>query len=410
VLVKRSLMQFPLCSLNLERMLTMIDLERIASADRFAIRGELVIGSSLVPGAVVIEGERIEAIVHSPRNGELPEPTFDAEIIAPGLIDLQVNGGFGVEVGSEPATLRHLADCLPTTGVTAFLPTVITSPATSYDETFTAFTASADAQGARPLGLHLEGPFLSPVRAGAHRQDLIAAADDALFDQLLASTALRAMTLASERPGAAARIQRLLERGVLVSLGHTDASYEEVIAAIDRGATMMTHLYNAMSPFEHRAPGAVGAALLDERVAVGLIADGVHSHPASLQLAFRAKGSTGIALVTDMMAAAGMPPGSYELGGRPVTVDATSARLADGTLAGAVITMDEAIRNMVRWTDAAPAQAIAMASETPARLLGLKDRGRLSSGYRADLVLFDRSLQIQATIIAGQIYDPASHN
>ena len=168
------------------------------------------------------------------------------------------------------------------------------------------------------LGLHLEGPFLAPGKKGAHTLDAIEAADDALFDELLAEDAVRLVTLAPERPGALDRIARLVERGVLVSLGHSDATFEQFEAGIDAGARMATHLFNAMSQLDSRAPGAVGAALVDERVTVGLIADGVHTHPANLVLAARAKGTHGIALVSDMMAAAGMPPGQYSLNDIPV--------------------------------------------------------------------------------------------
>lgn len=386
--------------------MTVNDLSTLSGQERFAICGDLVIDGTLIPGAVVVEDARITAIVPQPRRGNLPEQTIAADIVAPGLIDLQVNGGFGVEVGDDPAAIHHLSLCLPTTGVTAFVPTVITSPAAHYDAVFDAFSRIGHVPGARPLGLHLEGPFLSTTRAGAHLPDWIDQADDDLFNRLVFSNALRLMTLAPERPGATDRIRRLCERGVLVSLGHSDATYDDFVAGIDAGATMVTHLFNAMSPFEHRAPGAIGGALVDERVTVGLIADGVHCHPASLQLAVNAKGPARIALVTDMMAAAGMPPGTYALGGRPVTVDATSARLPDGTLAGAVITLDAAIRFLVGASTATPAEAISMASEVPARLLGAPDFGRLVPGYRADLALFDRSLQIAGTIIGGQVMTP----
>ncbi len=190
-------------------------------------------------------------------------------------------------------------------------------------------------------------------------------------------------------------------RGVLISLGHTDATYEQFVAGIDAGARMATHLYNAMSPFGHRAPGAIGAALLDDRVTVGLIADGVHSHPASLGLAFRMKRASHVALVSDMMAAAGMPPGVYALGGRDVFVDGASARLADGTLAGSLLMMDQAVRNMVQWTDATPVDALRMASEIPARLIG--HGGSLAIGADADLVLLDEDFRVRATIIKGEV-------
>ena len=164
--------------------------------------------------------------------------------------------------------------------------------------------------GARVLGLHLEGPFLAPGKKGAHALDAIEAADDALFSELLAEESVRLVTLAPERAGALDRIARLVERGVLVSMGHSEATFEQFEAGIDAGARMATHLFNAMSQLDSRAPGAVGAALVDERVTVGLIADGIHTHPANLALTARAKGIGGIALVSDMMAAAGMPPGT----------------------------------------------------------------------------------------------------
>jgi N-acetylglucosamine-6-phosphate deacetylase len=368
----------------------------------YAVRGELAIGGGLARGAVVVAGERIDAVVRDPRDNDLPETVIGAAIVAPGLIDLQVNGGFGVEVGAEPAAIRHLAARLPATGVTAFLPTVISSSPEHYRRVFEAFAAARPAPGARPLGLHLEGPFLAPARAGAHRRDLIEAADDTLFASLLAGEGLRLMTLAPERPDALGCIRRLRERGVVVSLGHTDATYEEFVAGVDAGATMATHLYNAMSPFAHRAPGAIGAGLVEDRITVGLIADGVHSHPASLRLVVRAKGWHRIALVSDMMPAAGLAPGRYEFGGQPVIVDAVSAKRADGTLAGSIVTLDQAVRNAVRWTGATPAEAIAMASEVPARLLALADAGRIAVGYLADLALFDGDLNVEATIVGGE--------
>jgi N-acetylglucosamine-6-phosphate deacetylase len=375
---------------------------RPEAEEPYAIRGDVLLGSELVPGAIVVVDGRIAEVLRAPHDGDLPERVHEAPIIAPGLIDLQVNGGYGVEVGEDPDALRHLAGRLPATGVTAFLPTVVSAEADSYARVFPAFDSAREADGARLLGLHLEGPFLSPARKGAHRPELIEAADDDLFAELLRSDTLRLMTLAPERPGATARIAALRERGVVVSLGHSDATYEEFVAGIDAGATMATHLYNAMSPFRHRAPGAIGAALTDDRVAIGLVVDGVHSHPASVRLALRAKGVERVALVTDMMAAAGMPPGDYALGGQRVLVDRTSARLGDGTLAGAILTLDQAVRNAVAWGGASTGEALRMASEVPARLLGLGNAGRLVVGGEADLVLLDELLTVQATIIGGR--------
>lgn len=380
----------------------MVDQERRTLPARYAIQGELAIDGSLTPGAVVVAGATIEAIHRDPRDGDLPEVVIDAPLVAPGLIDLQVNGGFGVEVGVETAALRELSRRLPETGVTAFLPTLISSEAAVYRAAFAAFDDAASAPGAVILGFHLEGPFLSPRWKGAHRLAPIEHAQPGLVDELLAGARVRLMTLAPERPDALALIRRLRDEGIVVSLGHTDATHSQFIAGVDAGAIMATHLFNAMSAFQHRAPGAAGAALTDDRVTVGLIADGVHSHPASLRLAFRAKGPTRIALVSDMMPAAGMPPGLYELGGQPVTVDGVSARLADGTLAGSIMTLDAAVRNSVRWMGATPAEAIAMAAETPADVLGLTDRGRIRPGFAADFALFDPDLHVVATIIGGQ--------
>jgi N-acetylglucosamine-6-phosphate deacetylase len=371
----------------------------------FAVRGQLAIGGALEAGAVVVDDDRIVEVLRSPRNCALPAQIIDTAIVAPGLIDLQVNGGFGVDVGSDPDALLMLGRRLPESGVTAYLPTLISSSATAYRAAFAAFEtflADDDRRGAHALGFHLEGPFLSPERKGAHPLSAIAQGDSRLFDELLECDRLRLMTLAPERSGGLERIRRLRQRGIHVSLGHTDATFEEFAAGVEAGAEMATHLYNAMSPFEHRAPGSIGGALTDDRVTVGLIADGVHCHPASLRLAVRAKGPARIALVTDMMAAAGMPAGRYALGGQTVLVDGQEARLEDGTLAGAIVFLDQAMRNMVRWAGVTPAEAISMASEVPMRLLGLADRGRIISGGIADLVLFDEQLEVAATIVGGR--------
>jgi N-acetylglucosamine-6-phosphate deacetylase len=372
---------------------------------RFAVRGQLAIDGVLEAGAVVVEDDRINEVLRAPRAGALPSLIIDSAVVSPGLIDLQVNGGFGVEVGPDPGALSTLARRLPESGVTAYLPTLVSSSPATYRAAFSAFEtffAAGATSGARALGFHLEGPFLSPERKGAHPLSAIEQADRRLFDESLGCAWLRLMTLSPERPDGLERIRRLRGRGILVSLGHTDATLEEFVAGVDAGAEMATHLYNAMSPFHHRAPGSVGGALSDDRVTVGLIADGIHSHPASLRLAVRAKGIERIALVTDIMAAAGMPAGRYALGGQSVVVDDQTARLEDGTLAGAAVFLDQAIRNMVRWTGVTPAEAISMATEVPKRLLCLADRGRIIAGSIADLVLFDENLEVVTTIVSGR--------
>jgi len=347
----------------------------------------------------VVRAGRIAAILRRPRRGDLPHRVIDAGIVAPGFIDLQVNGGFGAEVGAggTPA-LRLLGERLPSTGVTGFLPTLVSSPPGAIEDCL-ADVARADTTGARLLGLHLEGPLLSPGRAGAHDREIIAAARAADLARLADHPSLRLVTLAPERPGALDLVHQLAAGGKLASIGHTDASFEQATAAFDAGATLATHLFNAMPPLGHRAPGAAGAALLDDRVTCGVIPDSVHLHPATLRLALRAKGPERIALITDAIAAAGMPPGDYRLGGLAVRSDGVAARLADGgALAGSLLTMDRAVRNLAAVAGAAT--ALRLAGEVPARVLGLP--GRLARGAPADLVLLDDELRVQATIVAGE--------
>ena len=397
--------------------------------NRYAVTGRLLIDGRLTPGALVVEGGRIvEVRAGEPDDlGELPAARLDADVVSPGLVDLQVNGGFGHEVGPDPDALRALAARLPATGVTTFLPTVVSAPAAHYRAVAAAWVAArgeagagetggtraargeagaGGLPGARMPGLHLEGPLLAPSRRGAHAAAPVAAADvtlDEVLEELLAAGVVRVVTLAPERPGALARIRRLRKAGVTVSLGHTDATFDQMIAGIDAGATLVTHLYSAMSPFHHRAPGAVGAALTDDRVAVALIADGVHAQAPALALALRAKGPSRIVLTTDAVSAAGAPSGRYLLGGVPVISDGEAVRLADGTLAGSTLTMDRAVRTMVSLGGARLEDALAMASTIPAATMGLAQAGRIAVGGVADLALWSKELDIAATIVGGEL-------
>lgn len=360
-----------------------------------AFSGRILMPDGTRSGTLTVEQGRIAAIEEGARGRPVAW-------IAPGLIDLQVNGAFGVDLASEPERLAELAARLPATGVTGFLPTLISSTADAFEDWAARISGAAAAgAGARVLGLHLEGPFLSPERRGAHDGELIRAADAACFERMLALPGLRLVTLAPERPGALERIARLVARGVAVSLGHTAADHDQMRAGFDAGARLVTHLYNAMTGFSHRAPGALGAALLDRRAVLGLIADGVHAAPPAVELAARVAGAGRIALVTDAMAAAGMAPGGYRLAGQAVTVDRDSARLADGTLAGSTLTLDRAVRNMAAWSGLGPEAALRMASEVPARGLGLA-AGVIEIGAAADLVLLDGELAVEATLVGGR--------
>jgi len=369
----------------------------------FAVRGQLLSGTHLERGTIVIEHGTISNIYRDTlRNGNLPTRVIDADIIAPGLIDLQVNGAIGREVGPNSGDIEAISRWLPSTGVTSWLPTVVTADAALYPQVFRAWSSIDTHAGAVPLGWHLEGPFLSPLRKGAHQLRYIEAANDELFDSWLDEPSIRLVTLAPERAGGLERIRSLVEQGIVVSVGHTDATYDELIAGLDAGAIKATHLFNAMSVMHHRHPGAMIATMVDDRITAGLIPDGVHSHPATIRLAIRAKGIDRIVIVSDMMSACGFGPGKYGIGGQEVTVDEASARLADGTLAGSVLTMDQAVRNLADWTEVTIPEALHMATAVPATVLGDATRGKLVVGARADLSLWNSDLEITGTFGKGR--------
>jgi N-acetylglucosamine-6-phosphate deacetylase len=257
------------------------------------------------------------------------------------------------------------------------------------------------AAGARILGLHLEGPFLAPARKGAHDPDNLRPPDPGVLRELLAGP-VRLMTLAPELPGAVEAVEQIVAAGAVASAGHTDATYDELLRAADAGLTLGTHLFNAMSGLHHREPGTAGALLADPRLRTGIIADGIHVHPAALRIAHASKGADGLVLVTDAMEAAGMPDGDYELSGRQVRVEDGVARLDDGTLAGATATMDEVVRRMARFLDLRIEDVIPMATRTPARALGLEHSGEIAPGADADLVLLDADGGVQETIVGGE--------
>jgi N-acetylglucosamine-6-phosphate deacetylase len=378
----------------------------VDSGGLFSVRGRLLLDGRLTQGIVVVQNGLIIEVRTGDLASNLPTPRVSAHYVSPGLIDLQINGAFGHEVGGDGAALAALAAALPATGVTSFLPTLVSGSAESYRAGAAALRAASQAPGARRLGLHLEGPLLSPKRVGAH--DPAAVADGAatlgaVLDELIAADVLRVVTIAPERRGALALIRRMRDAGVIASLGHTDATFTELVAGVDAGASFVTHLYNTMRPFQHREPGSVGAALTDDRLTVGLIADAVHTHPAALNLALRAKGADHVALVTDAVSATGRPAGSYMLGGAPIISDGAAARRPDGVLAGSTLTLDRAVRVMIEQAGAHVEEALSMATQVPAALLDRDDLGRLAVGCAADLVLWSASMEVEATYLGGRL-------
>ncbi len=317
----------------------------------------------------------------------------------PGFVDLQVNGFGGVDLATtDAAGYRRAGEALLATGVTAFQPTFITAP----QDDLVASLAEVPSEpiGPRVLGVHLEGPFLSPARAGTHPVDAIRAPDLALLERLLAAGPVTYVTLAPERPGALELVDALLERGITVSFGHTDATAAEAHAGFDRGVRTVTHLFNAMRPLGHRDPGISGTALARDDVIVQLIADGVHVADETVALTWRAARGR-LALVTDAMAAAGSGDGEFRLSGVDVTVRDGVARRGDGVLAGSVVTMPQSIRNLVEL--GVPfVEAVAAATGAPARVVGDETLGVLTVGGPADVVVLDDELEVRNVLVHGR--------
>jgi N-acetylglucosamine-6-phosphate deacetylase len=323
------------------------------------------------------------------------------ELIAPGFIDLQVNGFAGHDAASGAYAIAAVSAALPSTGVTAFLPTLISAPVET-GAAFVADVAGSEAPGARVLGAHVEGPFINPSFRGAHLRACLA---DPTPEQVevLAVARPRLVTLAPELPGGLEAIARLHRAGVVVSAGHTGADFELGRRAIAAGVRFATHIYNAMPPVHHRRPGIALALLLDPRVTVGLIADGEHVHPGVCQQLVRAAGATRIALTTDQTAAAGVAPGTYFLAGRAVVSDGVVVRLEDGTLAGSAATMEDLVRLMAALPGMTASRAVGLASTVPARVLGERRLGRVRVGACADIVILDRDLRVRLTMVGGVV-------
>jgi N-acetylglucosamine-6-phosphate deacetylase len=348
-----------------------------------------------------------------------PRRRASDEYVVPGFIDLQVNGAFGIDVTSASATdLREISRRLVSEGTSSWLPTLITAPLDQVERVerviAEAITAQEEARRAARatntlfaesaiLGMHLEGPFVSPHRLGVHPPLNLLPQGEALQHVMRLRT-LRLITMAPELDGALDAIRTLVDKGIGVSIGHTDASYEQAMAAVAAGARMFTHVFNAMPPLHHRAPGTAGAALSDSRAMAALIADGVHVHPAMLQIAWRARGPGGTVFTSDRVSLAGSTSENAALFGRrtSATVLDGAARRADGRLAGSIITMLDAVRIMSRYTDIDAHGIMNAGSYNAARVLRLRDRGNLLPRSHADLLVLDRQLNLKAVFIGGQ--------
>ncbi|HVT03263.1 MAG TPA: N-acetylglucosamine-6-phosphate deacetylase [Thermoanaerobaculia bacterium] len=368
------------------------------------IRGTAFVGGHLHPNVTISLDRQYIATVDL---GSDTPSNADANLIVPGFIDLHVHGADGADFMDGTAeAVRTVTAAHLRSGTTALAATTLSA---SHEDTNRAIDAIVAARrvvaapGAEIIAIHLEGPFINRGKAGAQHPGSIRPADLREVENWLsrAPDLKWIMTVAPEIPGVIALIEHFRHQ-ILFSIGHTAATYSDAVVAMEAGARHFTHLFNAMLPFHHREPGAIGAALVTPNITAELIADGIHVHPAVLNLAMRLLDRR-VILVTDAMRACGMPEGQYKLYSQDVTVAGGAARLADGTLAGSTLTMIDALRNLVELAGVPLEKAIPSTSEIPARVAGVSNRkGCIESGYDADLVVMNRKLEISAVYAAGQ--------
>lgn len=360
-------------------------------------------------GTVVEVRSRAER--EAPKGAKVIE--FPDSILAPGFVDIHLHGGAGIDVMRSPIEeLPRLNHFLTTHGVTAYFPTTVAAP---LDQTCAALgrltdaieaadgLASDVAVQARPAGIHLEGPFLSHKRRGVHPPEYLLEPTVEIFNRLweAARGQVRMMTIAPELPGAMDVIAEAARRGVLVSIGHSDAMVEAAQAAVKAGARHATHTFNAMRPLDHRDPGILAEVLTDAEISADIIADGIHVAPEVVKLFLQAKGHERAVLITDAMAATGMPDGTYQLG--PIQVEVKDGRAtSEDRLAGSVLTMDRAVRNTAKFGGWSLRQAVCAATANATRAAGLTRHGRIAAGTEANLVVLGGGGKVEKTIVRGR--------
>ena len=370
------------------------------------VNGKIILPDSIVEGRALLFDEKIIGLSETvPEGAEI----IDAKgrYVAPGLVDIHIHGYLGEDTSDGSVEgIRKMAEGVVKNGVTAWLPTTMT---VSYDDLRRAFNAvrtlmdkKNNPKGAQIMGVHAEGPFINPSKKGAQAVEYIRPADAPFLIEN--SDVIRIVTLAPEMPGALDCIREVTEKtSILVSMGHTAANFETAKAGIEAGVRHATHLFDAMTPLNHRDPGVVGAALADDRVSTELIADTFHISPDLFGLVAKVKGDN-LILITDCTRAGGLEDGEYTLGGQPIFVKGIECRLADGTIAGSVLKLNNAVRNMREHTSLPLEQIVRMASINAARCIGLdKTKGSLEAGKDADIILADESFAVSETIIAGEI-------
>ena len=377
-----------------------------------ALMGNIVLPDRVLEGGIVIvEEEKIAGVFpkdQSPPLEGMVQHDYGASYITPGFIDLHLHGAMGRDVMDGTAeSLGEIADYQARCGVTGFVPTTLAAPLPAIlDAVECVKAAMTDRKRAEILGVYLEAPFLSVKKKGAQNPEFIRpiqAADIRLLAE--AAQSLQAIVTVAPEVGAnLSFIPALKEKRWVVSIGHSEATYEQAMMSFEKGITHATHLYNAMSGFLPREPGVIGAVLDSGGVTAELIADGIHVHPAALRLAIRQKGVERICLITDSLNAAGLGEGEYRVGGLDVVVGKGQARLKEsGALAGSILTLNQAVKNVIDWTGVSVPQAVRLASLNPARVLGLDSHiGSIEKGKLANLAVFDRDFKVITTILRGR--------
>lgn len=371
----------------------------------FGLRGNIVANGNILNNWIlVVEDDHIYDVTREIDGIHLEN--LDEFYIMPGFVDIHTHGAVGYDVMDvNPEGIVKMAEFLVTHGVTSFLPTTTTL---DIDTTLKAISSVETAKtlnknGAKIIGIHLEGPFINPKHKGAQNERFIVEPTREVLDRLTSSELIRLITIAPELSGAIDAIRLLRERGIYVSLGHSDATYEDTVKAIMAGASQVTHLFNGMRSFHHREPGIIGASLSEDTIKCQVIADGIHLHFSSIRLVYKAKGYNNIILISDSMSATGLADGEYELGGLKVTVKSGAPRLADGRLAGSTLTLDVAVKNMVTKGLIPLPFVSEMASRVPAESIGETTTGSFSYGKKADIVVLDKSFKVVRTYIDGRL-------
>lgn len=386
------------------KLLSLLELQSTAEIENGKLfcyyNGKILRNHEIVEGEIwVADGKII-----SPQKKADYEIDVHGMILAPGYIDLQINGGFGVDFSVESDKVDFVARLLPPYGVTAFLPTIVTVDKKSYPSLISHLQPHKCAKGATILGAHLEGPFFAHGKHGAHNKEFILSFENPIEECYGDLKGIKLVTLAPEMPGAFAAISNLKAHNIIVSAGHTNATYDEMQRAIHAGVSMATHLFNAMTPLHHRAPGIAEAVLTNDTISYSIIADGVHVHPAMIRLAWRAN-PKGLFLVTDAVEALGLPTGIYRLGSMEVEVtEQTAYILGTKTIAGSILSMDKAVQYFQKSTNCSLVDALEVASLRPAQVLGIQDtKGDLHEGADADFIFLNEALDVQACFIGGRL-------